>query len=117
MSRRGAGVGAVPASRRCAATRSTGEGLDAALDGVDVAYYLIHSMEPSADGAVRRSASDGRPRTSSPPPRAAGVERIVYLGGLVPAGGVPRCTSSSRLAVEQILLESMPARSRSAPRS
>src|SRR5215216_1263650 len=38
----------------------TGAGLDEALDGVDVAYYLIHSMEGSADGAFadteRRSA-------------------------------------------------------------
>jgi uncharacterized protein YbjT (DUF2867 family) len=27
-----------------------GTGLDEALDGVDVAYFLIHSMEPVANG-------------------------------------------------------------------
>ena len=32
---------------------TTGAGLEAALDGVDVAYYLIHSMEgPAAGGFV-----------------------------------------------------------------
>src|SRR3954452_6344375 len=30
----------------------TGEGLDEALSGVDVAYYLIHSMETSADDGL-----------------------------------------------------------------
>src|SRR5688500_10754840 len=39
---------------------ATGVGLDAALEGVDVAYYLIHSMEGAAAGAFadteRRSA-------------------------------------------------------------
>ena len=28
----------------------TGKGLEQALDGVEVAYFLIHSMEASADG-------------------------------------------------------------------
>ena len=51
----------------------SGEGLAAALDGVDVAYYLIHSMEPSADGPFAASASAPRPRTSSPPPAPPGA--------------------------------------------
>ncbi|MDQ6915923.1 MAG: NAD(P)H-binding protein, partial [Actinomycetota bacterium] len=29
----------------------TGAGLEAALDGAEVAYFLIHSMEASPDGA------------------------------------------------------------------
>ncbi|MDQ6745110.1 MAG: NAD-dependent epimerase/dehydratase family protein, partial [Actinomycetota bacterium] len=29
----------------------SGAGLERALHGVDVAYYLIHSMEPSVDGS------------------------------------------------------------------
>ncbi len=29
----------------------TGRGLERALDGIDVAYYLIHSMEAGANGA------------------------------------------------------------------
>ena len=34
----------------------TGRGLDRALDGCDVAYYLVHSMEPAAgaDGELLR---------------------------------------------------------------
>ena len=64
----------------------TGAGLDRALDGVDVAYYLIHSMEGAAGGALPRAGAP-RGRAASPPRRgAAGVRRIVYLGGLVPRG-------------------------------
>ena len=64
----------------------TGEGLDEALDGIEVAYYLIHSMEPpSARGSSRATA---RRRGGSPPrPPARGVRRIVYLGGILPASG------------------------------
>ena len=34
----------------------TGAGLDAALDGVGCAYFLIHSMEGSADGSFSGGA-------------------------------------------------------------
>src|SRR3954454_22103113 len=41
---------------------TTGTGLDAALDGVDVAYYLIHSMEAGVvigfNSAERRSVHE-----------------------------------------------------------
>jgi len=81
----------------------TGAGLEQALDGVDVAYFLIHSMEPSADGsfAVRdRRAAENFARAA----QAAGTRRIVYLGGLIPSGG-PRSTHlASRLEVERTLL-------------
>ena len=49
----------------------SGDGLERALDGIDVAYYLIHSMEPSATTGPspgversRRSASRTRPSRS-----------------------------------------------------
>jgi len=32
----------------------TGAGLDRALDGIEVCYYLIHSMEPSTDASFER---------------------------------------------------------------
>ncbi|MFI7130643.1 SDR family oxidoreductase [Nonomuraea sp. NPDC050153] len=53
----------------------------AALDGVDVAYYLIHAM-----GGSGRFAEDDRraARTFAAAAEEAGVRRIVYLGGLVP---------------------------------
>src|SRR4051812_23743584 len=72
-------------------------GLEAALDGVSTAYYLVHSMEPAA-GAVAAGANGNgsrggfgaRDRTAARnfarAAVAAGVERIVYLGGLVPQG-------------------------------
>src|SRR5918999_3061025 len=81
----------------------SGAGLGRALDGVDAAYYLIHSME-GPDGAFpdteRRSAE--RFATAA---CAAGVKRVVYLGGLVPQHGATSRHLASRLAVERALLE------------
>ena len=85
----------------------SGAGLEAALDGVDVAYYLIHSMEPSTDGAFdvrERRAAENFARAA----QTAGVGRIVYLGGLIPAHGPASAHLASRLAVEEILLGSGP---------
>ena len=56
------------------------ETLPAALAGVDVAYYLVHSMG-SGDGDFAekdRRAADAFGRAAA----EAGVGRIVYLGGL-----------------------------------
>ncbi len=85
----------------------SGDGLDDALAGIDVAYFLIHSMEPSADGAFpvrERQAAENFARSAS----AAGVQRIVYLGGPLPASGHVSAHLSSRLEVERILLEAVP---------
>ncbi|HEU4702572.1 MAG TPA: NAD-dependent epimerase/dehydratase family protein [Conexibacter sp.] len=89
----------------------SGAGLDAALDGIDVAYFLIHSMEPAtepaddADFGARERAAAERFAIAA---RAAGVQRIVYLGGLVPQGVAASPHLASRLAVEQVLLEALP---------
>jgi uncharacterized protein YbjT (DUF2867 family) len=84
----------------------SGEGLEAALDGVSTAYYLVHSMEPARDGgfaARDRRAAEAFGRVAA----AAGLERIVYLGGIAPAGR--RSTHlGSRLEVEEILLAAVP---------
>jgi uncharacterized protein YbjT (DUF2867 family) len=82
----------------------SGAGLGRALDGVDAAYYLIHSMEGTATTgfASQELRSAERFATAA---RAAGVRRIVYLGGLVPAGGAVSRHLASRLAVEQALLD------------
>jgi uncharacterized protein YbjT (DUF2867 family) len=85
---------------------TTGEGLDAALEGVDVAYYLIHSMEgpgSSFEEIERRQAEHFAAAA-----RAAGVRRIVFLGGLLPASGAVSRHLSSRLAVEETLLAATP---------
>jgi uncharacterized protein YbjT (DUF2867 family)/uncharacterized protein YndB with AHSA1/START domain len=50
-----------------------------ALDGVSVAYYLIHSMGAGAHFEERDLVAA---RNFSAAAKAAGVERIIYLGGL-----------------------------------
>lgn len=85
----------------------TGVGLAGALDGVDLAYYLIHSMETSTDGSFvdrDRRASEHFAVAAA----AAGVARIVYLGGLVPPRSKPSAHLSSRRAVERVLLDAVP---------
>ena len=88
----------------------TGRGLQRALDGCSIAYYLVHSMEPAAgadgDFASRdRIAAENFARAAE----AAAVERIVYLGGLVPEEpGVLSPHLASRLEVERILLDALP---------
>jgi uncharacterized protein YbjT (DUF2867 family) len=88
---------------------ASGEGLAEALDGVDVAYYLIHSMEPAttADGAFPARERHAA-QTFAHAARAAGVERIIYLGGPVPTEGHLSMHLSSRVAVEEILLQAVP---------
>lgn len=55
------------------------DSLAGAFDGVDVAYYLVHSMGDHAAFATRdREAA----RAFGEAARKAGVRRIVYLGGL-----------------------------------
>ena len=88
-----------------------GSGLAEALDGVETAYYLIHSMAPAANGQGfadldRRAAENFAQAASS-----AGVERVIYLGGLLPPADSARPLSqhlSSRLEVEQTLLDAAP---------
>jgi uncharacterized protein YbjT (DUF2867 family) len=95
----------------------TGHGLQRALDGVDVAYYLIHSMERSATAnspfAEREliAANNFAAAASD-----AHVRRIVYLGGLLPsdqpAADRPHDATSARISrhlasrqqVERVLL-------------
>lgn len=70
------------------------ETLAPALAGVDVAYYLIHSMEAGPDFAARdREAAANFAAACA----AAGVRRIIYLGGL----GRPGPSLSTHLASRQ----------------
>jgi uncharacterized protein YbjT (DUF2867 family) len=85
----------------------SGAGLDPALEGVEVCYYLIHSMEPSADATFERRDRIAARQFSSAAARA-GVRRIVYLGGLLPPTGASSPHLVSRLEVEQILLAAVP---------
>jgi len=100
-----------PESLRGHAAPSTeiaaGDALDAAavrraLEGIDAAYYLIHSMGGEDFAARDREAA----RIFGEAAREAGVRRIVYLGGL---GASARGLSEhlrSRQETGQILRES-----------
>src|SRR4051794_27117898 len=81
-----------------------GSGLGQALDGIDAAYYLIHSMEGPANSGFPEHERRAAERFATAA-RTAGVRRVVYLGGLVPEAGAVSRHLASRLAVEQALLE------------
>ena len=86
----------------------TGEGLTAAMDGVDVAYFLIHAMESAGPGAGRFSDREAEAAWRFGEAAAdAGVARIVYLGGPLPDGD-PSEHLKSRLTVERALLAAVP---------
>jgi uncharacterized protein YbjT (DUF2867 family) len=70
-----AGVDLVPADALDPAS------LDPALEGVEVAWYLVHSMAAGKDfGALDLQAASHFAAAAA----RAGVRRIVYLGGLIP---------------------------------
>jgi uncharacterized protein YbjT (DUF2867 family) len=73
--------------------------LVAAFAGVDVAYYLIHSL--GSDDFEQRDADAARNFAGAA--ATAGVERIVYLGGLGADDGELSAHLRSRREVEEIL--------------
>ncbi|MFD7550827.1 SDR family oxidoreductase [Streptomyces sp. NPDC059578] len=80
--------------------------LTAALRDVDIAYYLVHTM--GSGSRFERTDRDAA-RAFGERARAAGVRRIVYLGGLTPAGVPDHALSPhlrSRAEVGRILLDS-----------
>src|SRR4051812_22756169 len=87
----------------------TGDGLAEALAGIDVAYFLIHSMEAAAvvDGGFELRDRRAAPNFAEAA-RAAAVRRIVYLGGLLPRGVGVSPHLASRLEVEELLLGAAP---------
>src|SRR3954451_11148966 len=79
-------------------------GLREALDGVETAYYLIHSMEAGAAanggfGMRDRGAAENFARAAA----EGGVPRVVSLGGTVRRGASLSPHLASRLEVERIL--------------
>ncbi len=70
-----------PGAERVQADALRPQTLPAALAGIDVAYYLVHSMAAGRDfGRLDLQAAEHFARAAE----AAGVRRIVYLGGLIP---------------------------------
>jgi uncharacterized protein YbjT (DUF2867 family) len=100
----------------------TAVGLTQALEGVQVAYYLIHSMERPRDGALSFQEREQIAAESfGAAAAAAGVRRIVFLGGLLPhpdardsapLDAAARARISRHLAsrehVERVLLDAVP---------
>ena len=98
----------------------SGRGLPQALADVAVAYYLVHSLEREPRNGTAFAERERRAAEHfATAAQSAGVERVVYLGGLVPhwrgAGAdadAARARSSrhlgSREEVERILLSAIP---------
>jgi uncharacterized protein YbjT (DUF2867 family) len=100
----------------------SGDGLEQALAGIEVAYYLIHSMERLAG---EHAAFPERERVAAEnfaaAAKQAGVRRIVYLGGLTPRPSAQTRADAdaatdtrisrhlaSRAEVERVLLQAIP---------
>lgn len=80
-----------------------GEAVAAATAGVDVAYYLVHSI---ASGRRFERTDRAAARTFGGAAREAGVGRIIYLGGLYPSHQELSPHLESRKEVGEILLAS-----------
>jgi uncharacterized protein YbjT (DUF2867 family) len=86
----------------------SGAGLPEALEGCRTAYYLIHSM----GGAGAQDSFAARDRQAAvnfgEAASAAGVERVVYLGGLEPVGADASEHLRSRHEVAELLRARVP---------
>ncbi len=90
-----------PAITIVKADLSSGTGLAAALDGIEVAYYLVHSMEGTTNFSTQELLAAERFAGAA---EAAGVRRIIYMSVLTPADEADYSEHvKSRLAVEAAL--------------
>lgn len=87
----------------------SGAGLRPALEGCSCAYYLVHSMEASQGGDDFAARDRRAAENFAAAAQAEGVKRVVYLGGITPAGERASAHLGSRLEVERILLDAAPA--------
>ncbi len=77
--------------------------LERACGGMDAAYYLIHQMAAGRD-FVERDRAAARSFAAA----ARSLSRVVYLGGLEPAGDRISPHLASRVEVGRILREELP---------
>ncbi len=82
---------------------SSVEELSAKLKGCEAAYYLIHSMQ--ASGSHYAEEDRKLAETFAKAAKVAGVQRVVYLGGLGEMGENLSEHLSSRREVEKVLEE------------
>jgi uncharacterized protein YbjT (DUF2867 family) len=85
----------------------SGRGLAEALEGCSSAYYLIHSMGRGSDADFARRDREAAVNFGEAA-RAAGVPRVVYLGGLGPTGEDASEHLRSRHEVAGLLRERVP---------
>ncbi|MEV7606419.1 SDR family oxidoreductase [Paenarthrobacter sp. NPDC089322] len=77
--------------------------VEAALRDVDVLYYLVHSM---ASGSGFEAKEEAMARLVASAAERAGVDRVVYLGGLHPDDALLSTHMRSRETVGRVFLES-----------
>ena len=77
--------------------------LDTAFNGIDTAYYLVHSMAGGRAGFETRDRDAARNFTAAA--GRAGVRRVIYLGGLGETGDNLSHHLASRIEVARILGE------------
>ncbi len=80
--------------------------LEAALEGMEEAYYLVHSMEPGATGGFAEADRDAATNFAAVA-SSCGLRRTIYMGGVVDEEGESEHLDSRR-EVEQILAEAAP---------
>jgi uncharacterized protein YbjT (DUF2867 family) len=90
--------------RAVAGDIADGDSLRAALDGAEVAYYLVHSLEHEDFAERDRTGA----RAFGEAAGAAGVRQVVYLGGLGDDSAALSPHLRSRREVEGILQASAP---------
>ena len=79
------------------------ETLVGAFEGIEVAYYLVHSMASGGDFARRdRRAAENFARA------ARGLGHVIYLGGLLPPDGSTSKHLLSRAEIGRILAHAFP---------
>lgn len=72
-----------------------------ALDGCSTAFFLVHDVGASADFAEREAAAAAAFARAA---ASAGIQRIIYLGGVLPEGDIPSEHLRGRSRVGEILL-------------
>jgi uncharacterized protein YbjT (DUF2867 family) len=77
----------------------------AACEGIDAVFYLVHAMDAPGFAERDRQAAHALAEAA----RAAGVRRVVYLGGLQPDGPASEHLSSRREVGDVLLAEGPPA--------
>jgi uncharacterized protein YbjT (DUF2867 family) len=78
------------------------ESLEGPMRDIDVVYYLVHSI---GTGSTFEASDRSAAQNTAAAAAAAGVRRIVYLGGLVPSGEEASPHLASRAEVGQIFLD------------